>query len=267
MKRRMAMVLAALLGSVGAGSEVYGALPGTNRLGGPMVVHQDQDRQLAQAQSSQPLMVVYPPETHTTTSDRIFFIGSGDPSLPVLVGLEGSGDAPVAVHQSPQGNFAPSFPLRMGENRFLLRQGDRTVTRVVTRRSPLAAPAEHGWVEGQIFPQGDLGRLSHEQLCFRATGAADLVQPRVQFDQGLIPLTAHLLPQQTVPLLPDNKAALVDQTDPGESSGQQSGRLYGGCVTLPGLLPGINYVGELRQGNHRLPLGRLDILDPDRWWR
>ncbi|MEM1425417.1 MAG: N-acetylmuramoyl-L-alanine amidase [Cyanobacteria bacterium P01_H01_bin.130] len=257
------MVLALLLGSVGAGGEVYGALPGTNRLGGPMMA--DQGGRLAQSQSSQPqtqpLMVVYPPATHTTTSDRIFFIGSGDPSLPVLVGLEGSGDAPVAVHQSPMGNFAPSFPLQMGENRFLLRQGDRTVTRVVTRRSPLAAPAEHGWVEGQVFPQGDLGRLPQEQLCFRGVGAADLSQPRVEFDQGPVPLTIPLLPQRTVALLPDNKAALVDQTDPGEDSG----RLYGGCLTLPGLLPTAAYgAGELRQGNQRLPIGRLELLDPDR---
>ena len=139
---------------------------------------------IAQTQSSEEsgLRVVYPPQNHVTTSDRIFFIGSGAPNQPVLVTpstADGKGTA-IEIHQSPMGNFAPSFPLAMGENRFLLRQGARTLTQIVTRRSPLPAPNAQGWVETQIFPVGDLGRLPQEQLCYRAIGIANLT-PSIQF--------------------------------------------------------------------------------------
>lgn len=222
---------------------------------------------IAQTQSSEEsgLRVVYPPQNHVTTSDRIFFIGSGAPNQPVLVTpstADGKGTA-IEIHQSPMGNFAPSFPLAMGENRFLLRQGARTLTQIVTRRSPLPAPNAQGWVETQIFPVGDLGRLPQEQLCYRAIGIANLT-PSIQFS-GPRELNIPLLSQGTAPLLPDNKAALVNQSDPTlNPAGTSSGMRYAGCLTLPSQ-GGTTYgPGQLRQGGTAFGLGKLEVLDPDR---
>ncbi|MEM9772270.1 MAG: N-acetylmuramoyl-L-alanine amidase, partial [Cyanobacteria bacterium P01_D01_bin.73] len=211
----------------------------------------------AAADTAQDFQVVYPPAEHRTVSDRIFFIGSGDPSQSVTVVFNNS--APVTVHQSPGGNFAPSFPLAMGENRFILRQGDRTITRLVTRVSRVTPPGDQGWVESQILPQGDLGRLPGEQLCFRATGLTDFL-PLIRFFGGRSPFDIPLVPQDADSVLLDNKAALVDQTDPDNGGGGLG--FYAGCQTLPALAG--NYgSGTLRGGQGPLALGALEILDPD----
>ncbi|HEY9650250.1 MAG TPA: N-acetylmuramoyl-L-alanine amidase, partial [Coleofasciculaceae cyanobacterium] len=64
--------------------------------------------------AEQPLYVAYPPAEHQTTSDQIFLIGSAPPIGEVLVNGK-------PVERSPAGNFAPSFPLQLGENLFTLR--------------------------------------------------------------------------------------------------------------------------------------------------
>ncbi|MEM6500832.1 MAG: N-acetylmuramoyl-L-alanine amidase [Cyanobacteria bacterium P01_C01_bin.89] len=206
------------------------------------------------------LQVVYPPEAHKTTSDRIFLIGSGGPGVTVTAG---DGEA-VGIHQSPQGNFAPSFPLTMGENRFILRQGNRTLTRVVTR-APVRVPGDSGWVDDQVLPQGNLGRLPGEQLCFRATGLVSLslmgLSPLVQFTGGRSSINIPVSIQGAGAPLLDNKAALVDQTDPNGDNPLLG--FYGGCGTLP-TVAGNYGPGVLQGGRGSVALGTLEILDPDR---
>jgi N-acetylmuramoyl-L-alanine amidase len=79
------------------------------------------------AAPSTDLQVVYPPADHTTGADRIFFIGTGDPNAAVLI--NGTAIAP----RSPDGHFAPTLPLAMGENVFTLTQGETRLTLRITR--------------------------------------------------------------------------------------------------------------------------------------
>ncbi|MEB3291212.1 MAG: N-acetylmuramoyl-L-alanine amidase, partial [Leptolyngbya sp.] len=101
--------------------------------------------EVAVAQS--PLQVVYPPANHQTTAAQIFFIGTADPSQPVLI----NGD-PIG-NRSPAGHFAPSLPLELGPNHFTLTQGSQTLELTITRLpSGPTLPDPPGLVADSLWP-------------------------------------------------------------------------------------------------------------------
>ena len=82
------------------------------------------------ANAQQPLYLAYPPKNHKTTSDKIFLIGSASPQGEVTVNGQ-------KIERSKQGHFAPSFPLKLGANRFVLRHNNETINLTVTRNSTI----------------------------------------------------------------------------------------------------------------------------------
>lgn len=164
------------------------------------------------------LFVAYPPTDHTTVSDQIFFIGTGDPDSNVLINGE-----PIA-DRSPAGHFAPTLPLAIGPNQFTITQGGESLTFNITRNS-LEPPQPNGiaFAEGTLEPSRSLARQPGELVCFGA-----VAPPQAQVAVSLPGQTLNLSPQPSGIELPPNYAVLTEQTEPYAISATQ----YGGCATF-----------------------------------
>ncbi|MDC0835311.1 N-acetylmuramoyl-L-alanine amidase [Geitlerinema sp. CS-897] len=165
------------------------------------------------------LFIAYPPETHDTTSDRIFIIGTADPTGAVTVNG-------TPVDRSAAGHFAPSFPLTVGENRFEVRYGDRAVSLTVVRRSPTPnLPQGVGFAAGSLQPSRDIARMPGELVCFSAIApTGDDTSARVRVGDR----TVALLPDTASRPLPENFAVLVGRNQPLPAS--PSAATYRGCT-------------------------------------
>ncbi len=156
---------------------------------------------LAQAEPS--LSVVYPPPDHETTAERIFFIGTASPSGQVLVNGQ-------KVNRSPQGHFAPSFPLEIGENNFTLTHGEEELEITVTRLSNQPEiPEGLGFAENSLIPSTNIARLPGELVCFSAFAAPD-----ARVDVRLRKERIALLPETISVELPPNSAVLTAENQP-----------------------------------------------------
>lgn len=163
------------------------------------------------------LFVAYPPSNHTTVSDRIFFIGTGDPDRDVLINGE-----PI-TERSPDGHFAPTLPLTIGQNHFTISQGGESVIFTITRDS-LEPPQPDGiaFAAGTLDPSLSLARQPGELICFGAV-APPQAEVAVNLSGQTIPLSSHSSVE-----LPPNYAVLTEQTEPYALSSAQ----YGGCTTF-----------------------------------
>lgn len=169
------------------------------------------------------LFVAYPPATHQTVADRIFFIGTASPDAPVII------NGQTIENRSGDGHFAPTLPLEMGENTFQLVQGDESLTLTITRVSiepPL--PDGVGFAEGTLTPAADIARMPGELVCLSA-----IAPPNAQVSATLGSETIALTPQTSIDL-PPNSSVLTSQTDPVALSATE----YAGCTqpTEPGNL-------------------------------
>ncbi len=175
---------------------------------------------LAQAEtqsSPDSLFVAYPPSAHETVADRIFFIGTADPDEPVTI------NGQTIENRSGQGHFAPTLPLEMGENTFILAQGDESVTLVITRVSnEPPVPEGVGFAEESLMPAVDIARLPGELVCFSA-----IASPNAQVSAQLGSQNITLTPQTSADL-PPNSSVLTSQTAPITPSATE----YAGC-TMP----------------------------------
>ena len=205
--------------------------------------------EVAMAQSA--LQVVYPPADHQTTAAQIFFIGTADPSQPVLIN-----GVPID-DRSPAGHFAPSLPLKLGPNTFTLSQGGQTLGLTITRLpSSPTLPDPPGFVADSLWPRVDVTRPSGELLCLSAIGPASATVTAMVDSQSLT-----LLPQATSQL-PSNAAVLVDQNTPTMLDGPT---VYQGCMIAEEL-------GDLGQPTYRMVYqgrtetvsapGRVSLLAP-----
>ncbi len=169
------------------------------------------------AWAEQPLYVAYPPAEHQTTAGQIFLIGTAPPAGEVLVNGK-------AIERSPMGNFAPSFPLQLGENLFTLRYQNQEIKIKVTRQSTQPeVPAGLAFGKDSLTPAADIARLPGELICFGAIASPNATVS-VQFGNQVIPL----LPQPQNIELPPNSAGLIAQNQPNAQSA--TGR-YQGCAT------------------------------------
>ena len=100
------------------------------------------------ALAEQSLYVSYPPTTYKTTSDRIFVMGTAPSKGQVLVNG-------IAIPRSPAGHFAPSFPLKLGENQFKVSYQSKEINLKVTRTATQASNTQGSRVCGR-FP-GTIG--------------------------------------------------------------------------------------------------------------
>lgn len=172
---------------------------------------------LAWAQE-QSLKVVYPPTNHKTTSDKIFFIGTAPSTGQVLINGR-------PITRSKSGHFAPSFPLKVGENTFTIRHQEQVIQIQVTRTSnQQSVPQGLAFAKDSLTPKVDIARLPGELICFSA-----IAPPSATVSVNLSGnKQVALLLQPPQAQLPSNLAALTGTNQPQNATKSE----YSGCTTL-----------------------------------
>ncbi|WP_263971731.1 N-acetylmuramoyl-L-alanine amidase [Leptolyngbya ohadii] len=190
-----------------------------------------------QVRAEQPLSVVYPPDQHETTSDRIFLIGTAPAGETVTVNGQ-----PID-RRSPAGHFAPSLPLQMGENVFTLKAGEQTLTLRVTRTDDqMPSPVGTAFAEGSLSPAENIARLPNEPICFSAVAPANATVSVTLQDRSI-----PLLPQPSAANLPPNSAVLTLQNQPiAANTTTTAATPYEGCTMFQ------SGTGMLLYGNNRI---------------
>jgi N-acetylmuramoyl-L-alanine amidase len=175
------------------------------------------------AWAEQPLYVAYPPAAHQTTAEKIFLIGSAAPTGEVLVNGK-------AIARSPAGNFAPSFPLQVGENRFTVRYQNQEIQIKVMRQSTEPVlPAGLAFAKDSLTPAADIARMPGELICFGA-----IAPPNAAVSVKLGDQTIPLMSQSQDVQLPPNSAVLTQQdrpTSPTHAGARGGVGQYQGCAT------------------------------------
>ena len=204
------------------------------------------------ALAEKPLSIVYPPPEHQTTAEKIFFIGTASPQEQVFINNQ-----PIKKRSSA-GHFAPSLPLKIGENIFTIRQQDEEIEIKVTRnREQPEVPQKLAFAPESLTPGVNISRLPNEVICLSAVAPLDTnVSAKVGRSKIL------LLPQLESINLPPNYVVLTAENKPTINS--NSG-IYQGCTALE--IP-RNYgkpVFELEQNGKTLTKqgqGAIEILSP-----
>ena len=165
------------------------------------------------------LSVVYPPPKHETVAEKIFFVGTGSPEKPVLI------NGKEIENRSSSGHFAPSLPLEIGENTFIIRQEDRQIKLDITRISDRpAVPQNLTFAPDSLTPAVDIARLPNEPVCVSAIAPPN-AKVSVQIGRSkilLMPLVKSVeLPANSAVLT--SEAALQDEQNIGQ---------YEGCTVL-----------------------------------
>ncbi len=185
---------------------------------------------VAQEQS---LKVVYPRTNHKTSSDKIFFIGTAPQTGQVFINDR-------SITRSQAGHFAPSFPLKLGDNKFTVRHGNQKIEIVVTRvATEPKIPRGLTFAVNSLTPAVDIARMPDDRICFSAIAPLD-GKVSVRFGNRNI----RLYPQPKQAKLPSNLAALTGTNQPFN---KQMGGKYAGC-TIVG-----------RSGNFGQPVYKLDL--------
>ncbi|ERN40189.1 N-acetylmuramoyl-L-alanine amidase [Rubidibacter lacunae KORDI 51-2] len=158
----------------------------------------------AVVQAESVLHLTYPPLQHQTTAERIFLIGTAPPSGTVMVNGR-------AIARSAAGHFAPSFPLQLGDNTFVLDYNGRDEQRVVVTRVPIAPPLPDGaaFLPDSLVPARTITRLPGETICLEATAAPDAI-----VRAHLSGLDIALSPQPPAVRLSSNAAVLTATNRP-----------------------------------------------------
>lgn len=203
------------------------------------------------AQAESPLKVVYPPPEHQTIAEKIFFIGTASPQPVFINGKE-------VENRSESGHFAPSLPLKLGENSFVIRQDETEIKLNITRTSDqLEVPRKLAFAADSLTPAVDIARLPNEPICVSAIAPLN-VKVSAQIGKSKI----LLMPQVDSVELPANSAILT--SDALSQNKQNTGR-YKGCTVLD--IPG-NYgkpVFTLEQDQQTITKqgqGKIQILSP-----
>lgn len=171
---------------------------------------------------SQTLFLSYPPNNHKTVADSIFLIGSAPSTGKVLVNGK-------SINRSPQGFFAPSFPLKMGTNKFTIRYQNKTVTRTITKLSTEPEfPKTLGFAKNSLTPSKDIARLPNELICFGAIAPPDTKANVILANQNL-----PLMPLEKTVELQSNSAALISENEPlaTRSSQNNTYQQVKGCMS------------------------------------
>ena len=219
------------------------------------------------AQAESPLSVVYPPPEHETVAEKIFFIGTASPQEPVFI------NGQEIDNRSQAGHFAPSLPLKIGENVFVIRQEDQEIELKIIRLSNQPQiPEGLAFSPDSLTPAVDLAHLPDEPVCLSA-----IALPNAQVSAQIGSSKILLMPQIDAVELPANSAVLTSEAIPQNRPTRRqyseqyprrdlrSLRQYKGCTTLD--IPG-NYGKPLftvEQDNRRVTKqsqGKIQILSP-----
>jgi N-acetylmuramoyl-L-alanine amidase len=202
---------------------------------------------------AQNLKVVYPPVNHETTADSIFIIGSGNADGTVIINNK-------PIMRSPQGNFAPSFPLQMGKNELIIRHGKEEIRRIITKVSNQPKIEDILSLSPNLLsPQVNISKLPNELVCFEAIAPFN---GQIRVDLGI--KTLNLTPELTIADLPPNSAILIDQNQ-GKNITEKSWQRVKGCTKFEEIVNKIqpvfvmNYEGKTLKQESK---GNISILDP-----
>lgn len=114
------------------------------------------------AQTQSDLFLAYPPPNHQTTASQIFLVGTAPADGEVLINGK-------LIERSPAGHFAPSFPLQIGDNQFVLRHKNQELQITVTRTSDAPkVPTDVAFAANSLTPASNITRLPGELICFGA---------------------------------------------------------------------------------------------------
>ena len=203
------------------------------------------------AAQEQSLKVVYPRTNHKTSSDKIFFIGTAPSTGQVFINGQ-------SITRSQAGHFAPSFPLKLGKNKFTIRHENQKVEIVVNRiATEPEIPQGLGFAKNSLTPAVDIARMPIDRICFNA-----IAPPNSKVSVRLGRRTIALSPQPQQARLPSNLAALTGTNQP--SSKQVSGK-YAGCTVMgkPGVFGQPIYQLDFqgKKVTQKAP-GKISIISP-----
>lgn len=206
------------------------------------------------ASAESQLRVVYPPLVHETDADRIFFIGTANPAFPVTI------NGQAIEQRSPQGHFAPTLPLALGENIFNLQQQGQQIQIKVNRVSNQPAiPMGLAFGANSLLPSRPIARQPGELICLEAIAPPD-ARVSALFGNQTIPLTSINRSLQ----LPPNSAVLTSQNQPMPLGLGRS--QYQGCLVAntPGNLGTPQFQLNLNgQSLSQAGTGSIEIISPD----
>jgi len=205
------------------------------------------------------LHLTYPPLQHTTTSDRLFFIGTAPKDGTVSINDR-------TISRSEAGHFAPSLPLQIGENIFNLnyaspdgdRSRDRQINVKVIRESRITLPPKDlGFIKDSLFPNVDIARQPNERICFDAIATPNA--------KGLVRIGDReilLLPRRRNIQLPPNSSVL---TGNNEATVESPSGYFRGCTSF-------EVVGQIGQPQYEVriddrivkekAIGKVEIISP-----
>ena len=201
--------------------------------------------------AANPLFLAYPPDNYQTTSETIFIIGNAPPSGEVSINGQ-------VIKRSQNGNFAPTFPLTIGNNKFIIRYQNQEIQLNVNRLNNLPEiPPGLGFAKDSLVPNSAISRLPGEQICFSA-----IATPEAEVLVKLANKTIPLLSQSQTVKLPPNSAALTDNNRPiiTPNIGQ-----FEGCTILReiGQLGSPIFQAKLSgKTTTQAGLGTVEILSP-----
>jgi len=205
------------------------------------------------------LHLTYPPLQHTTSRERLFFIGTAPKDGNVSINGK-------PISRSDAGHFAPSLPLVLGENNFEIKYvnaaGDRNSERLINvkvlRESRITLPPQNlGFIEKSLFPTVDIARQPNERICFDA-----IATPNATVLVRLGDREVPLLPRRRNIQLPPNSSVL---TGNNEATVESPSGYYRGCTTfeITSKLGQPEY--EIRLGDRiakQKATGKVEILSP-----
>ncbi|MBD2138464.1 N-acetylmuramoyl-L-alanine amidase [Anabaena sp. FACHB-1237] len=202
------------------------------------------------ASARETLVVVFPPNNHQTSTEKIFFLGTAPSSGQVTINGK-------AVKRSQSGHFAPSLPLKLGENIFIVRyQNQERQIKVIRSSNVPQFPSELGFAANSLTPAQDIARLPGELICFSA-----IAPPQAQVTVQLANQTINLTPQPAHFELPQNSSVLTGKNRPTVSIFNN----YQGCTT-------VTQIADLGKPQFTLTLnsqtitqtgtGKITILSP-----
>ncbi|BBC23947.1 N-acetylmuramoyl-L-alanine amidase [Pseudanabaena sp. ABRG5-3] len=205
------------------------------------------------------LHLTYPPLQHITNSDRLFFIGTAPKDGQVSINGK-------VISRSTAGHFAPSLPLRIGENIFQIkyanptedRDSEKEITVKVVRESRITLPPKDiSFIENSLFPTVNIARQPNERICFDA-----IATPNAKVLARIGDREIPLLPRRRNIQLPPNSSVL---TGNNEASAESPSGYFRGCTTFetPNQLGQPEY--EMRLGDRLVKQkakGSVEILSP-----
>ncbi len=191
------------------------------------------------AQQSE-LFIAYPPANHETTAEKIFIIGTASPTAEVLINNQ-------KITRSTDGHFAPSFPLKIGENTFNITDNNQQINLKITRNESLKTITQGvNFITDSLTPTTNISRFPNELICFHAIAPIN-----AQVNVNLAGQNIPLLPNQYQSNLPDNSAVLTGTNLATINS--NSGN-YSGCTKF-------NNIGKLGTATYNLTLNGQSIKE------